>query len=200
MSHQYPGPYQQGPAPYQPPRPPKKGMSTGAIVAIVLGSVFGGLFLLLLIIGIAASDTSTSASSKPDTVAAAPEQTAEKADTKPAEKKKPAPAPPVKVTAKKTEFVPGVLHDGGAYTSVRVTLTNNSKEKIRSNPLNFTITDTNGTKHAAELAVDKNQIDTLDIAPGENITGVITGKGDFTPKYVTYTDGWFGEGIRGNVS
>ena len=199
----YPGPYTGGPAPYQPPPPPKKGLSNWAIAGITVGGAFA--FLILMGALISSGDDSGSTASKPNTVAQAPKDTA-KTDTKPADKKeqpakaKPAPEAPVKVTAKNTTFKPSVLHDGGAYTSIQVTITNNSDETISSNPLNFTITDTDGTKHASELAVDKNQIDTLDIEPGENITGVITGKGDFTAKYVTYTDGWFGEGVRGNVS
>ena len=200
MSHQYPGPqqpYQGGPAPYQPPPPPKKGMSAWAIVGITIG----GVFALLIVLGIAlgggtedkTSDTAASAKSKP--AASTPAK-------KPAEKQKAAEAPqsPVKIAAKKTAFAPSVLHDGGAYTSVSVTITNNSDKAIDVNPLYFTITDTNGSKHSAELAIDENQIDTMKLAPGENTTGTITGKGTFTPKYVTYVDGLLGEGVRGNVS
>ncbi|WP_241563246.1 hypothetical protein [Streptomyces sp. E1N211] len=68
------------------------------------------------------------------------------------------------------------------------------------NPLYFTITDTDGTKHTVELGVDEEQIDTVDLAPGENISGTVTGKGTFTPKYVTYTDGLLGDPVRVNVS
>lgn len=209
MNQPYPGPQQ---PPYQPPHhgqptypgpygppPPKKGMSTGAIVAIVLGSIFGGLVLLLLLGAlVSTSDDDSKASPATTPTAEAP---AEQATPAPAKKtKEPAKQAPVKVTAKKTTFAPSILHDGGAHTSVAVTVTNNSDEKIDINPLYFTITDTDGSKHTAELGMDKNQMDTVDLAPGENITGVITGKGDFTPKYVTYTDGIFGDGIRGNVS
>lgn len=106
----------------------------------------------------------------------------------------------MEVTAKKTAFKGGILADGSAYTSVLVTVTNNGDKDIDINPLYFTITDTGGTKHAAELAADENQIDTVDLAPGENISGAITGKGKFTPKYVTYTDGFLADPIRANVS
>ncbi|WP_030928478.1 DUF4352 domain-containing protein [Streptomyces sp. NRRL B-24720] len=190
---QYPG----HPAPYGPP-PPKKGMSTGAIVGIVLGSIFG-VIVLLVILGALVSSIGTDDKSGATSV----QPSASKAPARAKEKQppaKPAEQAPVKVTAKPAKFAPSILHDGGAYTSVTVTIANNGDEKIDVNPLYFTITDTNGSKHTAELAVDKNQIDTVDLMPGENITGVITGKGDFTPKYVTYTDGMFGEGVRGNVS
>ncbi|MGW6459339.1 DUF4352 domain-containing protein [Streptomyces sp. NPDC055078] len=212
MSQQYPGPQQpyqphQGPAPYQPPRPPKKSMSTGAVVAIVIGSVVGGL-LLLGILGAALSDddAATAKGKKATPTAEAPAQpskapkAAEPEKKKAEPKKQAAPEAEVKVTAAKARFTPGILHDGGEYTSVKVTVTNNSTKKIDINPLYFTITDTSGTKHSAELAVDENQIDTMDLAPGENTTGIITGKGSFTPKYVTYVDGLIGDSVRGNVN
>jgi hypothetical protein len=107
---------------------------------------------------------------------------------------------PVEITAKKAAFSKSILADGGNYTSVAITVTNNSKKKVSVNPLYFTITDTSGTKHTAELGVDDKQIDTVDLAPGENISGTVTGKGDFTAKYVTYTEDLFGDPIRANVS
>ncbi|WP_328393842.1 hypothetical protein OHS70_04410 [Streptomyces sp. NBC_00390] len=39
----------------------------------------------------------------------------------------------------------------------------------------------------------------MDLAPGEKISGAITGEGQFTPKYVTHTDGRFGEPVRADV-
>ncbi|TXS52782.1 DUF4352 domain-containing protein [Streptomyces sp. t39] len=106
----------------------------------------------------------------------------------------------VTIAATKTAFKPGILHDGGVFTSVQVTVTNNGDEKISINPLYFAITDTDESRHTAKLGEDKSQMDTTDLAPGENITGVITGEGSFTPKYVTYIDGLFGADVRGNVS
>ena len=201
-----PGPYGQGPAPFQPspsPSPKKKGMPAWAIVLITIGSIF---VLLIFIGALAGGDDSSSGTKKPTTVET-PEkkpvkEADDKADTKPAAKpaEKSAEPAPVEVTAKKTMFKPSILHDGGAFTSVQVTVTNNSDEKIDINPLYFSITDTDGNKHNAELAMDKNQMDVMDLAPGEKTTGVITGKGDFTPKYVTYKNGLFGDGVRGNVS
>ncbi|MEV6570137.1 DUF4352 domain-containing protein [Streptomyces sp. NPDC051577] len=88
----------------------------------------------------------------------------------------------------------------GDYTSVSVTVTNNSTKQISVNPLYFAITDTAGTKHGPELGVDEAQIDTVDLAPGENVTGVISGKGRFTAKKVTYTDDLLGDGVRADVS
>lgn len=210
MNQQPPGPPQQPPhppqpgqpyTPYPPPPPPKKSLGAGAIVAIVLGSIVGG-FVLLLIVGALLSGTDTDDKAAPKGPApAAPAPDKPKAEP---EQAKEAPEPnreePVQVVAKKTAFAPSILHDGGEYTSVSVTITNNSDETISINPLYFAITDTDGSKHTAELGMDENQIDTVKLAPGENTTGVITGKGDFTPKYVTYTEGLFGDGVRGTVS
>ncbi|MET8893563.1 DUF4352 domain-containing protein [Streptomyces albogriseolus] len=107
---------------------------------------------------------------------------------------------PVKLTAEHAEFSKSILADGSDYTSVRVAVVNDGDDEVSVNPLYFTITDTDGTKHTAELGVDEDQIDTVDLAPGENISGTVTGKGTFTPKYVTYTDGLLGDPVRVNVS
>uniref|UniRef100_A0AAU2JIH3 TRAM domain-containing protein n=1 Tax=Streptomyces sp. NBC_00049 TaxID=2903617 RepID=A0AAU2JIH3_9ACTN len=50
------------------------------------------------------------------------------------------------------------------------------------------------------MAVDEGQIATVELAPGENVTGTITGKGAFTAKTVTYTDGLIGDSVRADVS
>ncbi|GAA2252642.1 hypothetical protein GCM10010232_46330 [Streptomyces amakusaensis] len=70
MSQQYPGqqPYPNHPGYGPPPPPPKKKLSTGATVAIVLGSVVG-FFLILGIIGAALSDGEPT-DEKPDTAKA----------------------------------------------------------------------------------------------------------------------------------
>ncbi|MFE1315199.1 DUF4352 domain-containing protein [Streptomyces sp. NPDC058755] len=190
------------PPQWQPPQPKKN--SFGKVVGIGCG----GLLALFVVIGIAGAiggsgsdDKSGSGSTavaeqpKSDEPTKADKKPAEKHDSKPKE-----PAGPVKVTAKKTAFTKTMLADGSAYTSVLVTIKNSGDDSISVNPLYFTITDTNGTKHGAELAADEKQIDTVDLAPGENISGTITGKGKFTPKYVTYTDGLLGDPLRVNVS
>ncbi|MFE6284331.1 hypothetical protein [Streptomyces sp. NPDC057877] len=40
----------------------------------------------------------------------------------------------------------------------------------------------------------------MDLAPGENISGTVTGKGTFKPRYVTYPDGLLGDPVRTDVS
>lgn len=179
-----------------PPTPPKKGMNGCAIVAIIGAAVIGLLIVLGIVIALFASSSGSTTADKPRPASSAPAATPSK---QPATEK-PAEQAPVTVTAKATAFKPSVLHDGTtAYTSVKVTVTNGGKKPISINPLYFTITDTTGAKHTAELAVDENQIATVDLAPGENISGTVTGKGAWKAAYVTYTDGLFGKGIRGNV-
>ncbi|MFE5895846.1 DUF4352 domain-containing protein [Streptomyces sp. NPDC056488] len=189
------------PGPYGPP-PPKKGLGAGAIIAIVVGSVLG-LFILIGIIGAALGDdtsSETSGKAPSKSAAPAPEKSSAPAAAPKTQAPKEEPADkPVVVAATTTSFKPSILHDGGQYTSVKVTVTNRGDEEIDINPLYFTITDTGGSKHTAELGVDTGQIDTVKLAPGENVSGTITGEGKFTPKYVTYTDGMFGDGIRGDV-
>lgn len=201
--HQQPQPGWGAPPP---PQPPKKS-STGKIVGIGCAGVFA-LFVIIGVIGAAVGGGSDD-SSKGSTVSAdATTQDTGTGDDKAAEaeaeKEEPAeeaaPESPVRVTAKETVFTKSILADGSDYTSVLVTITNNGDEQVDVNPLYFTITDSKGTKHTAELAADENQIDTVDLAPGENVSGTITGKGKFTAKYVTYTDGLFGESVRADVS
>lgn len=180
-----------------PPPPPKKGMNGCAIAAIIGAAVVGLVIVLGILVAVFASSSGSDSkgSSTPRPASSAPEATPSKqpATEQPAEKA------PVTVTAKATAFKPSVLYTSGAYTSVKVTVTNGGKKPISINPLYFTITDTSGSKHTAELGMDENQIATVDLAPGENITGTVTGKGSWKAAYVTYTNGLFGDGVRGTV-
>ncbi|MFJ7586501.1 DUF4352 domain-containing protein [Streptomyces sp. NPDC097617] len=201
MSQQFPPTGQQGGFGYPPPPQPKKA-SAGKIVGFSCLGIVGLLVLLGIIgalLGGGDGDDKATATKDPDTSqAAAPSVPAKSADTKTsaAPEKKSA----VAVVAKKAAFKASILAKGDGYTSVSVTVTNNSSKEISVNPLYFTITDTAGTKHTIELAADENQIATVDLAPGENVTGSITGKGSFTAKTVTYTDGLIGDAVRADVS
>ncbi|WP_225859142.1 DUF4352 domain-containing protein [Streptomyces albicerus] len=148
----------------------------GVLGAVAVIAVFG-----VVNNGIAPEDDKDTTASADVRETRAPQQ------DEPQEEEAPAPKTPIKVTAKKTAFTASILADGGNYTSVKVTVTNNSDETIDVNPLYFAITDSKGTKHSQELAADKNQLEAVDLAPGENISGVVTGKGKFTPTHVTYT-------------
>ncbi|MCX5583605.1 hypothetical protein [Streptomyces erythrochromogenes] len=46
----------------------------------------------------------------------------------------------------------------------------------------------------------EDQIATVELAPGENVTGAVTGKGSWTAKSVAYTDGLIGKSVRVDVS
>lgn len=211
MSQQHPPrPYpQQQPQPgygYPAPQPPKKS-NAGKIIGFgCLGVV--GLSVLLGVVGAVVSSggpddgkgTSAVAEKIPGGKNEGSDQKAPADDTSGKEKEEAASEGPVKITAKKTAFSKGILADSSDYTSVLITITNNGDKPIDVNPLYFTITDTNGTKHTAELGVDDKQIDTVELAPGENTTGTVTGKGSFTAKYVTYTDGFLGDPVRADVS
>ena len=103
------------------------------------------------------------------------------------------------LTAKPAAFKPTVLHRGGDYTSVAVTVTNRGKQDVSVNPFYFKVTDTEGGVHRPELGMDENQIDTLTLAPGEHVTGSITVKGTVTPASVTFAD-VLGTSVRASVS
>ncbi|MCX4695460.1 DUF4352 domain-containing protein [Streptomyces sp. NBC_01408] len=201
MSQQFPPPGQQPPPGYgyPPPPPAPQKSSAGKIVGFsCLGVV--GLVVVLGVAGALLSGSSDDGTAKPPAARATPsvsEKAPEAGQPSAAPEKK---APAVAVSAKKTAFKPSIIAQGSDYTSVSVTITNNSKKPISVNPLYFAITDTSSTKHAAELAADEGQIDTVDLAPGENVTGTITGKGKWTAKTVTYTDGLLGDPVRADVS
>ncbi|MET8452816.1 DUF4352 domain-containing protein [Streptomyces sp. NPDC005209] len=201
---QYPQPQQPGWGGPQgawgtPPQPPKK--SRGKIIGLgCLGAI--ALFIVIGIIGAATGSGDSKTDNKTNSAKhSAPTAGAPKKDPTPDNSKPTAiKTAPVKITAKKTAFAKSILADSSNYTSVAITITNNGAKKLSVNPLYFAITDTHGTKHTAELGIDDNQIDTVDLAPGENISGTITGKGLFTPKTITYTENLFGDPIRTTVS
>lgn len=199
MSQQHPQqPYPPQQPGWTPPPPPKKN-STGKIIGIGCAGIIG-LFIMIGIISavVSNSDNNGNPTAKTSTPAASQKATASQEETA-AEEEQPAKTA-IAITAKKTTFAKSILASGSNYTSVLVTVTNNSDEPIDVNPLYFTITDADGTKHTAELGADENQISTVTLASGENVSGTITGKGKFTAKYVTYTDGLIGESMRADVS
>ncbi|WP_329622935.1 DUF4352 domain-containing protein [Streptomyces sp. NBC_01255] len=191
-------PYPGGPGgPYGPP-PPKKGLGVGAILGIIFGVIVLGLVLLIVLVALLSGGDSTT-TDKPragqKTSAPATAAPPSKAPAK-EEEQEPAVDGAVKVVASKATFTPSVLHSSGAYTSVKVTITNTGSEKLSVNPLYFSLTDSSGEKHVATLGMDEGQIGTTDLAPGEKITGTITGEGSWTPAYVTFTEGLIGDSHR----
>ncbi|WP_105975509.1 DUF4352 domain-containing protein [Streptomyces geranii] len=189
--------------PQQQPQPPKKS-GVGKLAGIGCAGVLG-FFVLVGAVSAVVGDDSGGDSSNGGRTSSSRENVAlpdtldsrdDLGDSKPESRAQ----APVTVSAKNVAFSKSVLADGSDHTSVLVTVTNNGDQDVDVNPLFFTITDTNGTKHAAELAADENQIDTVKLAPGENISGSVTGKGAFTPKYVTFSDGFLGDSIRAGVA
>ncbi|MFE5534202.1 DUF4352 domain-containing protein [Streptomyces sp. NPDC056492] len=198
MSQQFPPPGQTQPGHGYPPPAPKKS-NAGKIVGFSCLGIVGFVVLLGVIGAVLGGESSdkTAKESTPSTAAtSAPAKAPDSKPSSAAPEKKAA----VDVVAKKAEFKKSIIAQGEDYTSVSVTITNNSSKPINVNPLYFAITDTNGIKHTAELGADEDQIATMELAPGENATGAITGKGAFTAKTVTYTDGLIGKAVRADVS
>ncbi|MEU9109122.1 DUF4352 domain-containing protein [Streptomyces xanthophaeus] len=149
---------------------------------------------------VGSDDGDDDSKAKPPAASSAPSQAPEKTAEAKASSAAPEKNASVEVTAKKTAFKASVLAQGDNYTSVSVTVTNNSSKEISVNPLFFTITDTAGTKHTPELGADEGQIGTVELAPGENITGTVTPKGKSTPRTVSCTDGLIEKAVRVDVS
>lgn len=97
---------------------------------------------------------------------------------------------PVVLTAARHEFAPSILHDGGEYTSVYVTVENRGDEDIDVNPLYFSVVAEDGTKKDTTdgLGMAEDQIDTLTLSPGQRAEGVITVAGAFTPASVEFAE------------
>ncbi|MFG3196126.1 hypothetical protein ACGFYT_08320 [Streptomyces sp. NPDC048208] len=183
-------PQQWGP----PPQPPKK---TGAGKIIGLGCL--GIIGLFVLIGIIAAVVGGNSGDDKSPASATPEAGATKsAGDSGAEPEKP--AGPMRITAKQVPFKKSILADGSAYTSVSITIAATGKDQVDVNPLYCSITDSTGSKHTHELAMDEDQLDAVKLAAGEKVTGTITGKGKFTPKYVACTDGLIGDPVRADVS
>lgn len=182
-------PFHQPQPPYQ-PMPPKQGMSTGKKFGLGCGAF---LLLLFLMGGCMAalsggSDGSGASQDTSDQTEETAEAEVEEAAEEPAEE--PAEDEPVVLTAEATDFVPGVLHDGGDYTSVHVTVENNGDDAIEVNPLYFAIVADDGTKKdtTSALGMSESQIDTVTLNPGQRAEGVVTAEGAFTPASVEFEE------------
>lgn len=109
---------------------------------------------------------------------------------------------PVKLTAKRAEGKRTMLASE-PLSCVKVKITNQQKDaSVEINPLYFSITDTDGTKHDTSMALGEyeGQVPTTTLAPGENAKGVVCARGKFTPKQVTMTNEIFDEAARAEVA
>jgi hypothetical protein len=109
---------------------------------------------------------------------------------------------PIKLAAKRATADKSVLSQGGALSCARVTVTNRSTKNVEVNPLYFSLTDSGGTKHGLDSALGEyeGQIDTTTLAPDEKATGLVCGKGKWTPKVVALTNELFTEAARAEVA
>ncbi|MFL1428972.1 MULTISPECIES: DUF4352 domain-containing protein [unclassified Nocardiopsis] len=196
MTHQP----QPGQAPYGVPGPhpqPRTGMSAGAKFGVGCAVLF---CLLFAFVGCAAL-LASGAPQDSDRPAATGGESAPEAEEVPAGEEAEAPAEeaaadaPVVLTATRHEFAPSILHDGGDYTSVYVTVENRGDEDVDVNPLYFSVVAEDGTKKDTidGLGMAEDQIDTLTLSPGQRAEGVITVKGSIAPASVEFS-GAFGLG------
>ncbi|SFK90148.1 DUF4352 domain-containing protein [Streptomyces pini] len=207
MAQHNPGPqYQQqwGPGRPQQPMPPvpRKKSGAGRIIGFgCLGVI--AFFVVIGVIGAALGAGGDESAEKPAAPAAPKEpgggEKKDKGEEKPREEPEEEAPAPIQVTAEAADFRPTILADGEEYTSVLVTVVNNSAEKVGVNPLYFEVTAADGSKYDVELAADERQIDTVELTEGEKVTGTVTVKGKIEPKTVTFTDGLFGDSIRADV-
>ncbi|RKS79488.1 uncharacterized protein DUF4352 [Actinomadura pelletieri DSM 43383] len=109
---------------------------------------------------------------------------------------------PIKLTAKRARAKRSVLSDGGPLSCVKVTVTNQTKKQLEVNPLYFSLTDTDNTKHDSGSALGdyEDQIPTTSLAPKEKATGLVCAKGKFQPKIVAMTNPLFAEAARAKVA
>ena len=181
-------PFQPQP-PYR-PMPPKQGMSTGKKFGLGCGAFLILLFLMGGCVAVLSSGSDGSGASQ-DASQDTSEQTEETTEAEVDEAaEEPVAEEPVALTAEVTDFVPSILHDGGDYTSVHVTIENNGDEAIDVNPLYFAIVADDGTKKdtTSALGMSESQIDTVTLDSGQRAEGVITAEGAFTPASVEFEE------------
>ncbi|WP_328806920.1 DUF4352 domain-containing protein [Nocardiopsis coralli] len=152
------------------PTPWGKILGIGCGVALLLMLVAGGCMALAMF---TVSDTSPTAE----------EPTSE--DPWPTDE------PPIEgtdITAEDADFVPSPLYNGGEYTSVDVSVTNNSEEQVDVNPLYFTVVDDDGQNHSSRTGVgmDENEIGAETLSPGQATSGAVTVEGSLTPERVVF--------------
>ncbi|MCY9784592.1 DUF4352 domain-containing protein [Nocardiopsis sp. EMB25] len=100
----------------------------------------------------------------------------------------------VGLTAAPGTLEPSFMFDDGDYVTVEVTVVNNTDEPVSVASMYFTLVDDGGEEHVAGagLLMDADDIDVVELAPGQEITGNVSSSGTFTPVTVQFQSGSFG--------
>ncbi|MEU9858914.1 DUF4352 domain-containing protein [Streptomyces sp. NPDC047974] len=178
------------------PPPPQKQRNGWKIATFILGGLF---FVSCTANVVNSSDGDESADAKPKATQSAEAKaavptSAPAAKPKVAEKPKPEVTEelPVTITAAKAPFKKTIFHDSGDYTSLKVTVTNNTDEKISVNPLYFEVKDAGGVKYTTEVFGGETDLRAVDLFKGEKASGTITVKGKVDAVKVYYRKDGFG--------
>ncbi|WP_242906427.1 hypothetical protein [Actinomadura terrae] len=107
---------------------------------------------------------------------------------------------PVAIKAKRAAFRPGPLNDGGAFTCVKATVTNNTSKNLQVNPFFFELTDSGGEKRKASVGEAEGEFETMMLAPKEKASGLVCAEGRFAPKTITFTKDALGTNYRAQVA
>ncbi|MEU2657257.1 DUF4352 domain-containing protein [Streptomyces sp. NPDC007325] len=196
----YPQQYPQYPQ-WGPP-PPQKQRNGWKIATFVLG----GLFFVSCtanVVNSSGSDENADGKPKATRSADAEPKAGQSSDAKPqaaAPASKPAEDPkpkatetlPVTITAAKAPFKKTVFHDSDDYTSLKVTVTNNTDDKISVNPLYFEVKDADGVKYNTEVFGGETDLRAVELFKGEKANGTITVKGKIDAVKVYYRKDGFG--------
>lgn len=160
------------------------------------GLVGGGGVLALLLVGFTVLVVAVAATTDPEEAGSAGQPTP---SASPSSEPEPTAEPAVVLTAELVDFEPGLLYEGGDYTSVRVTIRNNGDEQISVNPVEFWAVDTDGVKSGVDLTASLELLKPVDLLPGETASGVVTFEGALDLAYVTFEPLLGGEGARADL-
>lgn len=81
----------------------------------------------------------------------------------------------------------------GDWTAVKVTITNNTAEKIDASPAHFVVVDDRGGQWTAQMPAPADGIGARDVRPGETVTGTIAVKKELEAVTVAFIDDLFGD-------
>ncbi len=137
-----------------------------------------------------------SACALPETPSAV--QPAEAGDGKPEDRR--AGKVPVKITAKRVAFKPGILNTGGKFSCAKVTVTNQTDKNLQVNPYFFEVTDATSEKKNAAVGEAAGEFRDVTLSPGEKASGVVCADGASPIKEVSFERSGLGTRYRAAVS